>query len=115
MRKVILMLLILLLAGVPVANDAPISEDKEGIEWIEFDLPKDTIRNFVGHLDESISLEERPLIAHSRIGIHDTAGTLFDREIPAELLVSRPDLSLFWCLRILEFQMLEIIYRIFRD
>ena len=88
------MLLILLLAGVPVANDAPISEDKGGIEWIKFDLPKDTIRNFVGHLDESISLEERPLIAHSRIGIHDSAGTLFDREIPAELLVSRPDLSL---------------------
>ena len=94
MRKVICMLGILLLASIPLANDSEVSQTEDGIEWTKFELPKDTIRNLVGHLDESISLEERPLLAHSRLGIHDASGVLFDRDIPHELLVPRSDLSL---------------------
>ena len=68
-------------------------EEESNVEWIRFDLPEDSIRNLVGELDESLALEERPL-AHSRLGIHDASGVLFDTDIPEELLVSRPDLSL---------------------
>ena len=94
MRRAFLLLLIFLLSGIPVVNQpAQISEESNG-EWVRFDLPKDSIRNFVGELDESLSLEERPLIAHSRLGIHDTSGILFENEIPDELLVTRPDLAL---------------------
>ena len=88
------MLGILLLASIPLANDSEVSQTEDGIEWIKFELPKDTIRNLVGHLDESISLEERPLLAHSRLGIHDASGVLFDRDIPHELLAPRSDLAL---------------------
>ena len=69
-------------------------EEESNVEWIRFDLPEDSIRNLVGELDESLALEERPLLAHSRLGIHDASGVLFDTDIPEELLVSRPDLSL---------------------
>ena len=94
MRRALFLVLIFLLAGVPAVNQpAQISEETD-VEWVRFDLPKDTIRNFVGELDESLSLEERPLIAHSRLGIHDTTGILFEHEVPDELLNSRPDLAL---------------------
>ena len=69
-------------------------EEESNVEWIRFDLPEDSIRNLVGELDQSLALEERPLLAYSRLGIHDASGVLFDTEIPEELLVSRPDLSL---------------------
>ena len=69
-------------------------EEESNVEWIRFDLPEDSIRNLVGELDESLTLEERPLLAHSRLGNHDASGVLFDTDIPEELLVSRPDLSL---------------------
>ena len=80
--------------------------DESGVEWVKFDLPKDSIRNFVGHLDESLSLEERPLIAHSRLGIHDSSGIMFEHDIPDELLVSRPDLKLI--LVSTEFRLAEV-------
>ena len=93
-RKALLLVFLFVISGIPIANQSQIVEENEEVEWIRFDLPDDSIRNFVGHLDESLSLEERPLIAHSRIGIHDSSGILFDHDIPAELLVTRPDLSL---------------------
>ena len=94
MRRAFLLLLIFLLSGIPVVNQPAQISEESNVEWVRFDLPKDSIRNFVGELDESLSLEERPLIAHSRLGIHDTSGILFENEIPDELLVSRPDLAL---------------------
>jgi len=93
-RRVVLILLVFLLSGIPIVNQSePFEEDAE-VEWIRFDLPDDSIRNLVGHLDEALSLEERPLLAHSRLGVHDSSGVLFEHDIPEELLVSRPDLSL---------------------
>ena len=94
MRRAFLLLLIFLLSGIPVVNQPAQISEESNVEWVRFDLPKDSIRNFVGELDESLSLEERPLIAHSRLGIHDTSGILFENEIPDELLVTRPDLAL---------------------
>lgn len=94
MRRAFLLLVLFLLSGIPVVNQPQVAEEESGVEWVRFDLPKDSIRNFVGQLNESISLEERPLLAHSRLGIHDSSGVLFDRDIPEELLVSRPDIRL---------------------
>ena len=94
MRRAALLLIIFLLSGVPVVNQSGQVTEEAGIEWVKFDLPKDSIRNFVGQLDNSQSLEDRPLIAHSRLGIHDSSGILFEHEIPEELLVSRSDLRL---------------------
>ena len=73
-RKALLLVFLFVISGIPIANQSQIVEENEEVEWIRFDLPDDSIRNFVGHLDESLSLEERPLIAHSRIGIHDSSG-----------------------------------------
>ena len=94
MRRAFLLLIIFLLSGIPVVNQSEHVPEEAGIEWVKFDLPKDSIRNFVGQLDNSQSLEDRPLIAHSRLGIHDTSGILFEQEIPEELLTPRPDLRL---------------------
>ena len=93
-RKALLLVLIFVLSGIPVANQPISLAEEPEVEWIRFDLPKDSIRNLVGQLDETLSLEERPLLAHSRIGIHDTSGVLFEHEVPEELLLPRPDLSL---------------------
>ena len=94
MRRAFLLLVIFLLSGIPVVNQSERVAEEEGIEWVKFDLPKDSIRNFVGQLDSSQSLEDRPLVAHSRLGIHDSSGILFEQEIPEELLNSRPDLRM---------------------
>ena len=93
-RRAFLLLIIFLLSGIPVANQPVTNTEESNVEWIRFDLPEDSIRNLVGELDESLSLEQRPLLAHSRLGIHDASGVLFDHSIPDELLTSRPDLSL---------------------
>jgi subtilisin family serine protease/uncharacterized membrane protein len=93
-RKAVLILLIFLLSGIPIASQSPQPSEDEGPEWLRFDLPEDSIRNLVGQLEESLSLEERPLLAHSRLGIHDASGVLFEHEIPEELLTHRPDLAL---------------------
>ncbi|MEL0100933.1 MAG: hypothetical protein VW862_04465, partial [Euryarchaeota archaeon] len=74
-----------------MSSFSEVENNEEEIQWIKFDLPKDTIRNFVGTLDNSLALEDRSVIAHSRLGIHDSNGILFDIEIPEELLVTRPD------------------------
>ena len=93
-RKAVLLLFILLLSSAPMGSFSEVIEEQADVEWIKFDLPKDTIRNFVGTLDNSLALEDRSVIAHSRLGIHDSKGTLFNLEIPEELLVTRPDLAL---------------------
>ena len=93
-RKALLLVLIFVLSGIPIANQSVSPTEEPEIEWIRFDLPKDSIRNLVGQLDENLSLEERPLLAHSRIGIHDASGVLFEHDIPEELLVPRSDLAL---------------------
>ncbi len=77
-----------------MSSFSEVENNEEEIQWIKFDLPKDTIRNFVGSLDNSLALEDRSVIAHSRLGIHDSNGILFDIEIPEELLVTRPDLAI---------------------
>ena len=77
-----------------MSSFSEVEDEEEEIQWIKFDLPKDTIRNFVGTLDNSLALEDRSVIAHSRLGIHDSNGILFDDEIPEELLVTRPDLAI---------------------
>ncbi len=77
-----------------MSSFSEVENNEEEIQWIKFDLPKDTIRNFVGTLDNSLALEDRSVIAHSRLGIHDSNGILFDIEIPEELLVTRPDLAI---------------------
>lgn len=93
-RRAILLLTILLLSSIPVSiqTDSVVRETKAG--WIRFDLPQESMKGLVGVLDDSLSLEQRPLIAHSRLGIHDANGVLFNREIPDELLVFRADLSI---------------------
>jgi len=93
-RRALLLLVIFLLSGIPVVNQPEQIPEEPGIEWVKFDLPKDSIRNFVGQLDSSQSLEDRPMIAHSRLGIHDSSGILFEQDIPEELLIPRPDLIL---------------------
>ena len=93
-RKAVLLLIVFLLSGVPIANQSVQISEEGDTEWIRFDLPEDSIRNLVGQLDETLSLEERPLLAHSRLGIHDASGVLFETEIPEELLTIRPDLAL---------------------
>ncbi len=93
-RRAFLLLTILLLASFPLQSSIENVQEEEGIEWLRFDLPKDTIRNLVGEMEATLSLEERPLLAHSRLGIHDANGVLFEHDIPDELLVSRPDLAL---------------------
>ena len=70
------------------------TEEVDGIQWIRFDLPEDAMKGLAGMLDETLSLEERPVLAHSRLGIHDVNGVLFDDEIPDSLLIPRSDLSL---------------------
>ena len=70
-RRTFLLLIIFLLSGIPVVNQPATYEEESNVEWIRFDLPEDSIRNLVGELDESLSLEQRPLLAHSRLGIHD--------------------------------------------
>jgi len=93
-RKPLLLLFVLLLSLLPMSSFSEVEDKEEEIQWIKFDLPKDTIRNFVGTLDNSLALEDRSVIAHSRLGIHDSNGILFDDEIPEELLVTRPDLAI---------------------
>ncbi|RZD39720.1 MAG: hypothetical protein CXT71_03125 [Methanobacteriota archaeon] len=75
-----------------IQTDSVVPETKAG--WIRFDLPQESMKGLVGVLDDSLSLEQRPLIAHSRLGIHDANGVLFNREIPDELMVFRADLSI---------------------
>ena len=93
-RSAVLLILIFLISGIPVSNESGHTGTDDSVEWLRFDLPDDSIRNLVGQLDETLSMEERPLLAHSRLGVHDASGLLFDDEIPEELLVTRPDLSL---------------------
>ena len=93
-RSAVLIILIFLISGIPVSNESGQADINDGVEWLRFDLPDDSIRNLVGQLDQTLSMEERPLLAHSRLGVHDASGLLFDDEIPEELLVTRPDLSL---------------------
>ena len=93
-RRALFLLIVLLLSTMPIANQSVSVDEEDNVEWIRYDLPDDSIRNLVGQLDETLTLEQRPLLAHSRIGIHDASGVLFEHEIPPELLVSRPDLSL---------------------
>ena len=93
-RSAVLLILIFLISGIPVSNESGQADIDDSVEWLRFDLPDDSIRNLVGQLDETLSMEERPLLAHSRLGVHDASGLLFDDEIPEELLVTRPDLSL---------------------
>ena len=93
-RKAVLLLLVFLLSGLPITNEAVQVSEEGDTEWVRFDLPEDSIRNLVGQLDEALSLEERPLLAYSRLGIHDASGVLFETEIPEELLTIRPDLAL---------------------
>ena len=81
-RRAFLLLVIFLLSGIPVVNQPEVINEEPRVEWVRFDLPEDSIRNLVGELDESLSLEERPLLAHSRLGIHDSSGVLFEHEIP---------------------------------
>ncbi len=93
-RKAVILILIFLISGMPLTNQSSQPPDESDSEWLRFDLPDDSIRNLVGQLDQALSLEERPLLAHSRLGIHDASGVLFETEIPEELLTPRPDLSL---------------------
>ena len=93
-RKAVLLLLVFLLSGMPITNQSVQISEEGDTEWIRFNLPDDSIRNLVGELDEALSLEERPLLAYSRLGIHDASGVLFETEIPEELLTIRPDLAL---------------------
>ncbi|MDP6869552.1 MAG: S8 family serine peptidase [Candidatus Poseidoniaceae archaeon] len=88
------MLSILLLSSIPMYSPSIDSTSDDGVQWIRFDLPEDSMKGLVGELDQSLSLETRPVIAHSRLGVHDISGVLFHQEIPDELLVMRPDLSL---------------------
>ena len=93
-RRAILILAIFLLSGIPITNQSVQSPAEESTDWLRFDLPDDSIRNLVGQLEDSLSMEERSLLAHSRLGIHDASGVLFEHEIPEELLTVRPDLVL---------------------
>jgi len=93
-RRVLLMLSILLLSSIPLSSSPLAENENSQVEWIRFDLPEDSMKGLVGELDRSLSLENRPVIAHSRLGVHDTSGVLFDYEIPEELLQPRADLSL---------------------
>ena len=93
-RRALFLLIVLLLSTMPIANQSVSVDEEDNVEWIRYDLPDDSIRNLVGQLDETLTLEQRPLLAHSRIGIHDASGVLFEHEIPPELLVFQPDLSL---------------------
>ena len=111
MRRAFLLLVIFLLSGIPVVNQSEQIPEEAGIEWVKFDLPEDSIRNFVGQLDSSQSLEDRPLIAHSRLGIHDSSGILFEQEIPEELLTPRPDLRLVLVSTEFRLPRLEQIFR----
>ena len=93
-RGALLLLTVLLLSSIPVVDRPLMDEEEAGIEWIRFDLPKDSMKGLVGMLNENLSMEERPVLAHSRLGIHDSKGVLFSQEIPIELLLPRSDLSL---------------------
>ena len=93
-RKALILVILFLFSGIPIANQSVSVSEEAEVEWIRFDLPGDSIRNLVGQLNENLSMEDRPLLAHSRIGIHDASGVLFEHEIPEELLVPRSDLSL---------------------
>ena len=93
-RRVLLLLSVLMLSSVPVVDNSVSTEEVDGIQWIRFDLPEDAMKGLAGMLDETLSLEERPVLAHSRLGIHDVNGVLFDDEIPEPLLIPRSDLSL---------------------
>jgi len=93
-RKALVLVILFLFSGIPIANQSVSVSEEAEVEWIRFDLPEDSIRNLVGQLNEDLSMEDRPLLAHSRIGIHDASGVLFEHEIPEELLVPRSDLSL---------------------
>ena len=70
-RRAFLLLIVFLLSGIPVVNQPAAFEEESNVEWIRFDLPEDSIRNLVGELDESLSLEQRPLLAHSRLGVQE--------------------------------------------
>jgi hypothetical protein len=80
-RKALLLVILFLFSGIPMGNQSVSVSDEPEVEWIRFDLPEDSIRNLVGQLNENLSMEERPLLAHSRIGIHDASGVLFEHEI----------------------------------
>ena len=93
-RGALLLLTVLLLSSIPVVDKPLLNEEEVAVEWIRFDLPKDSMKGLVGMLDEAMSLEDRPVLAHSRLGIHDSKGVLFEQEIPEELLIPRTDLNL---------------------
>ena len=63
-RKAVLLLFILLLSSAPMGSFSEVIEEQADVEWIKFDLPKDTIRNFVGTLDNSLALEDRLSLIH---------------------------------------------------
>jgi len=93
-RRALLLLTVLLLSSVPISEQSENEAEQSGTEWLRFDLPDDAMSSLVGILDETLSLEDRALLAHSRIGIHDTNGVLFETAIPDELLVPRTDMAL---------------------
>ena len=70
-RSAVLLILIFLISGIPVSNESGQADIDDSVEWLRFDLPDDSIRNLVGQLDQTLSMEERPLLAHSRLGVHD--------------------------------------------
>ena len=94
MRRALLLLVVLLLSSIPIPEQSENEAGQSGVEWLRFDLPEDAMSSLVGVLDETLALEDRALLAHSRIGIHDANGVLFETAIPDELLVPRTDMAL---------------------
>ena len=69
-------------------------ESQGGIEWVQFDLVDGVYSDAIGYSDFTSSVEDRELIASSRIGTFDSLGLQLDRPVPNEWLMTRFDLSL---------------------
>ena len=78
----------------PVGVESVEMESQGGIEWVQFDLVDGVYSDAVGYSDFTSSVEDRELIASSRIGTFDSLGLQLDRPVPNEWLMTRFDLSL---------------------
>ena len=46
-RKALILVILFLFSGIPVANQSVSVSEEAEVEWIRFDLPEDSIRNLV--------------------------------------------------------------------
>lgn len=89
-----ILVMLLLTTSLLTVGMVDLEEQENLVEVIHFEVSADTYNNLNGHFEEQDIVEERQLIANSRLGVWDNSGLEVSRPLPAEYLEPRADLSL---------------------